>query len=125
MLNAVIDTASFSIRDKSKLFALVQDKDNADDEDSDADLGAPAPDAYKGHSSSIVDVLEDMKDKAEGELSEARKAEMNAQHNYDMLKQSLVDDMAAANKEKAEAEATKTGAEGTKATAEGDLAQTE
>jgi len=125
MLNTVIDNASFSGHDKSKLMSLVQNKDGSDDDDSDAELGAPAPDAYKGHSSSIVDVLEDMKDKAESELSEARKAEMNSQHNYDMLKQSLVDDMAAANHEKQEAETTQSEAKSTKATAEGDLAQTE
>ena len=36
-------------------------------------------------------MFEDLKDKAEGELADLRKAETNAQHNYDMLKQSLED----------------------------------
>merc|ERR1711939_436120 len=57
-------------------------------------LGAPAAAVYKTHSTSIVDVLEDLKDKAEAELADLRKAETNAQHNYDMLKQSLEDQKA-------------------------------
>merc|ERR1719265_3074597 len=124
MLNVAIDTAAFSSNDKQKLTSLVQNRADSDDDDSDAELGAPAPDAYKGHSSNIVDVLTDMKDKAEGELAEARKAEMNAQHNYDMLKQSLDDEIKAANHYKTEAETLKSEAESTQATAEGDLAVT-
>merc|ERR1719214_416427 len=104
----------------------MQNKQNSEEDEKeshlDAELGAPAPDAYKSHSGGIVDVLEDMKEKAEGELSEARKAEMNAKHNYDMLKQSLVDEIAAAEHEKSEAETSKSEADATKATAEGDLA---
>merc|ERR1719316_1562110 len=116
-LNVVIDAASFSSHDKQTLTTLMQSK-SADDDDS--ELGAPAPDAYKSHSGGIIDVLEDMKEKAEGQLSEARKAEMNNKHNYDMLKQSLVDEIAAAEHEKAEAETSKSEADATKATAEGD-----
>ena len=37
----------------------------------------------------IVDVLEDLRETAEGELSELRKAEANSAHNFAMLKQSL------------------------------------
>merc|ERR1719473_1503528 len=70
-LSAVIDAAAFTTSDRSKLMALVQS--SSDDEDSDA--GAPAPDAYKSKSGGIVDVLNDMKEKAEGELSELRKVE--------------------------------------------------
>merc|ERR1719240_1241656 len=94
------------------------------DDDDDAELGAPAPDVYKSKSGGIVDTLEDMKDKAEGELSEARKAESNAQHNYDMLKQGLTDEIAAANHEKKEAEDAKAEAAGVQATSEGELAVT-
>ena len=37
-------------------------------------LGAPAAKNYESKSGGIVDVLEDMKDKADAELSELRKA---------------------------------------------------
>merc|ERR1719263_1104360 len=89
-----------------------------------AALGAPAAAVYKTHSTSIVDVLEDLKEKAEGELTDLRKAETNAQHNYDMLKQSLLDQKAADEKDLADEKGAKAAAEEEKATAEGDLAVT-
>jgi len=58
-LNAVINAASFSASDQSKLTALVQQQSGEDDQE----LGAPAAAVYKTHSSSIFDVLEDMKEK--------------------------------------------------------------
>lgn len=122
-IGVVLDAASFSTNDKSKLLGLVQNMQG--DDDSDSELGAPAPDVYKSHSGGVLDVLADMKEKAEGELSEARKAEMNSKHNYDMLKQSLVDSIAAATHEKTETENEKAEAIETKAVAEGDLAVTE
>merc|ERR1740127_299010 len=86
--------------------------------------GAPAAAVYKTHSSGIVDVLEDLKEKAETELAEARKAESNTKHNYEMMKQSLEDQMAADTKNMNEEKAAKEEAEEGKATAEGDLATT-
>ena len=35
--------------------------------------------------------MEDMKEKAEGQLSDIRKAESSSRHNFEMLKQSLED----------------------------------
>merc|ERR1719498_1006982 len=86
--------------------------------------GAPAAAVYKTHSGGIVDVLEDLKEKAEGELSDARKAESNAKHNYNMMKQSLDDQMGADTKEMNEEKSAKAGAEEDKAASEGDLATT-
>merc|ERR1719405_70212 len=100
--------------------ALVQGKDSSD-EDS---LGAPAAATYKSQSSGIVDVLEDLKEKAEGELSDARKAESSAKHNFEMMKQSLEDQMAADTKDMNEEKSAKEAAAEGKATAEGDLATT-
>merc|ERR1719405_78412 len=117
-LSAVVDAAGFSTSDRQKLVALVQSKQG----DEDSELGAPAAASYKSHSSGIIDVLEDLKEKAEGELSEARKAESSAKHNYDMMKQSLDDQMAADNKDLTAEKAAKASAEEGKATAEGDLA---
>merc|ERR1719281_509389 len=87
-------------------------------------MGAPDPDAYKSHGGSILDVLDDMKDKAEAQLTELRKAEMNAKHNYDMLKQLLTDSIAADSSEMQEAKTAKSNAAENKAVAEGDLAVT-
>merc|ERR1719163_2416347 len=95
VLNVVINSAGLASNDRQKLMALVQDKQTDDDDD----LGAPDAAAYKSHSSSIVDILEDMKEKSEAELSEARKAEGSAAHNFAMLKQSLEDQLNADNKD--------------------------
>jgi len=118
-LGAVIDAAGFASADKQKLVALVQSQ-NSDDQEP----GAPEAAVYKSHSSGIVDVLEDMKDKAEGSLSDLRKEETNSNHNFKMLKQSLEDQMAADSKDMEDEKAAKAEAAEGKATAEGDLEKT-
>merc|ERR550537_2145546 len=124
VLKTVIEAASLNAHDEKTLVGLVQSNAADSDSDDDSELGAPDPDAYKSHSGGILDVLEDMKEKAETQLNELRKAEMNAKHNYEMLKQSLTDQMAADNQELAESKASKAAATETKAVAEGDLAVT-
>jgi hypothetical protein len=120
-MEAVVDAAAFSGHEKKKLMALVQSSADSDDED----VNAPAGAVYKTHSTSIFDLLEDLKEKAEEELANLRKAETNTKHNFEMLKQSLEDSIAADTKAKDEASAAKSAAEEAKATAEGDLDMTE
>merc|ERR1719159_1161236 len=122
-MGAVVDAAGFSGHDKQKLMSLVQSSEKSDDDDE--DVNAPAAAVYKTHSTGIFDLLEDLKEKAEEELSALRKAETNTKHNFEMLKQSLEDSIGADTKAKDEAAAAKAEAEGGKATAEGDLAMTE
>merc|ERR1712137_1379848 len=98
--------------------ALVQSSSDDDD------AGAPAPDSYKSHSGGIVDILNDMKEKAEGELSELRKVEGNAKHCFGMLKQSLEGQIEADTKDMEEQKAGKAAAEEQKATDAADLAVT-
>jgi hypothetical protein len=121
-LGVIVDAASFSVSDKARLTALVQDQQGSDEDDS--EFGAPAAATYKTHSSGIFDVLEDLKEKAEGQLSDVRKAEVNAAHNYAMLKQSLTDQLAADNKDMDAQKSNKAAAEESKAVAEGDLSAT-
>jgi len=121
-LDSVISAASFSSQDQKKLVALVQSQQGQESDD--MELGAPAAAVYKTHSSSIFDVLEDMKEKAEGQLAELRKAESATKHNYEMLKQSLTDQMEADTKDMDEEKSLKASTEEAKATAEGDLAET-
>merc|ERR1719240_129626 len=118
-LSAIVDAASFSASDKERLLAFAQSKQSTDDFDS--ELGAPAAAVYESHSSSIFDTLEDLKAKAESQLSDLRKAEVDAKHNYAMLKQSLEDQMAADTKDLDEEKAGKAAAEEDKAASEGDL----
>lgn len=126
IMNTVIDAASFSSNDKQKLLSLVQ-SNQGDDDDLDGhelnEASAPAPTSFLDESKKggILDMLEDMKEKAEAQLSEARKAEMTAKANYDMLKLSLTDKINAQTKEMDDTKAGKAEAEETKATAEGEL----
>jgi len=103
---------------------LVQSQQSSQSDDGQEDAGAPAAAAYKSHSSGIIDVLEDMKEKAESELKDLRKEEESSQHNYDMLKQSLVDQINADTKDMDDEKASKAEAEEGKASAEGDLKET-
>jgi len=119
-LGSVLDAAAFAGADKNKVLALVQ----AQSDDDDSELGAPAAAVYESKAGSIVDVLADMKDKAESELDELRKAEGNAKHNFNMLKQSLEDQISADSTDLDQEKAAKSTSEETKATAEGDLAIT-
>merc|ERR1719195_1265030 len=72
-LGAVIDAAGFAGADKTKLVALVQSQQSSQSDDD--QTAAPASAAYKSHSSGIIDVLEDMKEKAEAELKDLRNEE--------------------------------------------------
>merc|ERR1719503_56131 len=119
-LGSVLDAAAFAGADKNKVLALVQ----AQGDDDDSEFGAPAAAVYESKSGGIVDVLADMKDKAESELDELRKAEGNAKHNFNMLKQSLEDQIAADSTDLDQEKSAKATSEETKATAEGDLAIT-
>jgi len=116
----VLEAAAISHADKQKLTALIQSQQSADDDEP----GAPAAAVYKSHSTGILDVIEDLKEKAEGQLSDLRKAESNTKHNFQMLKQSLEDQIAADTKAKNEEASDKAASEGAKAAAEADLAQT-
>jgi len=116
-LGVVLDAAAFSNADQKKLVAFVQSRDSEED----TEFGAPAPATYKSKSGGIIDILEDMHDKADSELSDLRKAEVAAKHNYDMLKQSLEAQTVADKKNLDEQKAGKAEAKEGKADAEGDL----
>jgi hypothetical protein len=118
-LGSVIDAAAFTTVDRKKLTALVQSRQSDDDDDS--EYGAPAAASYKSHSGSIVDVLADMKEKAEGELSDLRKAEGNAKQNFAMLKGSLDGQIGADNKDLLDNKNGLSAATEDKAASEGDL----
>merc|ERR1719313_2229100 len=65
----------------------------ADKDGDDLKLGAPEAAAFESQTGGIVGTLEDMKEKAEEALSDARNQEMRKQHTFDMMAQSLTDAM--------------------------------
>merc|ERR1740116_38950 len=119
--SAILDAAALSSSDQ-KLTALVQSQqsDDADDDE----LGSPAAAAYKTHSGNILDVLEDLKEKAEGQLSDLRKAEVNTKHNFNLLKQSLEEQIAANTRHMNDEKADKAAAAGVKTSSQSDLDMT-
>jgi len=121
-MGAVIDAASFSATDKAQLIALVQSQQ--DTEEDEGDVGAPAGATYKTHSTGILDVLADLQERAETQLAELRKAEKIAQHNYNMLKQSLSDQLSQDSSDMDTTKSNKAALEEGRAASEGDLALT-
>merc|ERR1719203_1558805 len=87
-------------------------------------MGAPAAAAYKGQAGGVIEALDNLLDKANAELDEARQAEVTAKNNFELLKQSLSDEIRYANKDLAGAKKGIEQSAETKATAEGDLTAT-
>jgi len=120
-LSVLVHASALNAQDGAKLTALIQNSRQADDE---ADAGAPEAATYEGHSSGIIETLENLLEEAEGQLSEARKKETSSKNNYEMLKQSLEDDIGNANKDLDAAKKSLAASGETKATAQGDLTVT-
>jgi len=119
ILGTLVEAESVNLEDMSKLTALLQIQDQ--DQDQDSDMGAPDPAAYKSKSGGIVDTMSDMLDKAEAQLSEARKKEAEAKNNYELMKLGLTDAIAFSNKELEKCKKRKAEAEEVAAIAQGDL----
>jgi hypothetical protein len=119
-LSVMVQATSLSTADASKLTALIQ---NSQEEDSD-DTGAPAAAVYKGQSGGIIGTLQDLFEKAEAQLEAARKTESKAVQAYQMLAQSLKDEIkyTTADLDKAKKGVAASGE--AQAAAEGDLAVT-
>merc|ERR1719215_491602 len=93
-LSVMVDAAMLRTSDAAKLMAFVQADQKQEDSDGDDELGAPAASVYTSHSGNILDTLQDLKDKAESQLDALRKKEISATQNFEMLRQSLEDDIA-------------------------------
>merc|ERR1711933_72073 len=121
-LNVLVSASALNAQDGAKLTALIQSSSRQSDEEGEA--GAPAAATYEGHSSGIIETLENLLEEAEGQLSEARKKETRSKNNYEMLKQSLEDDIANANKDLDESKKSLAASGEATATAQADLTVT-
>jgi len=123
-LRLIVDSVAISTGDKSRLTALLQNKnrDTTLEEDHDAEaVGAPDPAAYKSKSGGIVDVLNDLLTDAQTQLDEARKVEKDSQFNFDVLKVELADAIKFGKKELAKTEKKKNESNEAKSVTEGEL----
>merc|ERR1719172_499301 len=97
-------------KDKAVVQSLLQSASTDGDEDLSLQPQASTSN-YESHGGGILDTLSDMKEKAEATLSDARTAEMKAQHAYEMLKQSLETEISTMQKRMSAATAEKSGLE--------------
>merc|ERR1719386_49902 len=115
----MVHASVFSSADAERLAAFVQ---NAQE---DSDVGAPDAAVYEGHSGTIIDTLEGLTAKATEQLEDARRAETENIHNFELLKQALEDEIKFDTKDMEESKANLAASGQAKAEAEGDLAVTE
>merc|ERR1719148_190920 len=121
-LAVMVQATSLSSADASKLSALLQNQQESEDS-SDA-LGAPAAAVYKGQSGGIVETMQDLYEKGEAQLAEARKTETKNLRAFEMMAQGLKDEIKYANEDLDKAKKNLAASAEAKATAEGDLAVT-
>merc|ERR1719159_1289457 len=119
-LKVLVNAHLVSTRDEAKLSALLQTKQ--DDQDDDTMLGAPDPATYKAKSGGIVQQLQDLLDKATAQLDDARKTETESKYAYEVLKLELEDKIKFSTKQLDAAKKGKAEASEVKGKAEGDLA---
>jgi len=116
-LRIMVQASALSSADGSALTALVQ----TEQESSDSEAGSPAAAVYESKSGWIVATLEGLTEKASGQLDKARKEETTSAQNYQMLKQSLTDEIKFAEKDMDKAKKGLAESQEKKASATGDL----
>lgn len=121
-LEILVEASSISSSEGAKLTAFVQSAQQSEDEEE--GVGAPDAAVYESHSGNIVQTLETLLEKAQASLDEARKTEVSAIHNFQMLEQSLQDEVRFASKEMEQTKKESAQAGESKATAEGELIAT-
>merc|ERR1719411_1296777 len=119
----MVQASEISSADAKRLAAFVQNSQKSDDADEES-LGAPAATVYGSHSGNIVETLEDLTEKAEGQLNNARNKETANVNNFQMLKQSLQDELRFATQDLNEAKKGISASSERKSVATGDLAGT-
>jgi len=121
-LAVMFQATSLDGADASKLTALLQSSQDATDESESS--GAPAAAVYKGQSGGIIATMQDLYEKAEAQLEEARQTENKSVQAYQMLAQSLKDEIKYATNDLNKAKKNLAASGEAKATAEGDLSVT-
>jgi len=117
-LKALVQASAFPGADADRLTSFLQ----ASQKQQDGEMGAPDPAAYESKSGGIVATMEDLLDEAKGALDKARNKEAEDLNNFEVLVQTIEDEIKYAEKELAEAKEGLAVAQEAVAAAEGDLA---
>lgn len=121
-LTVMLQASLIDTNDATKLSAFVQSAQSSDEDDSEA--GAPAAAGYESKTGGLVDTIQDLQDKAEAQLADVRKTEATALNNFELLKQSLDDEIKFGKKDMDRAKKGRAGSAEKKSVAEGDLQAT-
>eukprot|EP00747_Dinoflagellata_sp_TGD_P159489 gnl/TRDRNA2_/TRDRNA2_177898_c0_seq2.p1 gnl/TRDRNA2_/TRDRNA2_177898_c0~~gnl/TRDRNA2_/TRDRNA2_177898_c0_seq2.p1 ORF type:complete len:701 (-),score=244.96 gnl/TRDRNA2_/TRDRNA2_177898_c0_seq2:162-2168(-) len=117
-LSAVISASSLSASDGAKLTALVQSSTQEDDDDEEVDAQSTAG---QSKDEGIVELLENLLEKASTKLSDLRKKEETAVSDFKMTEQSLKQEIGYASHNLETAKKDSSASAEAKAAAEGDL----
>lgn len=118
-MDVLVNGAMLSVADGKRLTALAQTNNE------DSDFVQPEAAVYQSKSGGIVETLSDLLDKAQDQLESARKQETQNLHAYELMQQSLQDEIKFSNKDRDESEAAKFAAGERKAKSEGSLSMTQ
>merc|ERR550532_3682163 len=83
-LSAMVDASMLGTSDAAKLTAFVQASQKQEDASGDEDMGAPAGAVYESHSGNIVETLEELLDKAQGQLDALRNKDSSSKQDFEM-----------------------------------------
>merc|ERR1719498_826593 len=117
-LSTLVHASALSSADAAKLTAMLQSSQE------DSDVGAPAGEVYASQSGGILNTLGDLLEKAEAQLDGARKKENQSLRNFQLLAQSLNDEIKFAAKDMDKTKKNLAESNEKKADAEGDLGTT-
>jgi len=123
-LSKVLDAPVVSGTDKAKLEAFLQSQAAAREDDGFAAAQEAQSSSQSSGFDAIMETFQDLLDKAESQRSQQTKEETEAQFNFEMLKQSLTDELKTENKELASARSRLASVKETLSTASGDLDET-
>mmetsp|Transcript_12828 Transcript_12828/g.30721 ORF Transcript_12828/g.30721 Transcript_12828/m.30721 type:complete len:672 (-) Transcript_12828:76-2091(-) len=119
-VTVLLDGPMVQARGTKQLQAFIQSREAAkEDEGLTIEQGEQS-----GGLQAVMDTLEDLLEKAEGQRADAGRAETEAQFKFDMLKQSLTDELHNDNKHLEKARKKLAGYKETQASVEGDLEET-
>ncbi|CEM05212.1 unnamed protein product [Vitrella brassicaformis CCMP3155] len=124
-LQTIVDASLINSNDRSKLRSFIQATEDPDDVGLSFDN--PEAKAYESHSGGVMQVLANLKEKAiqaQNAPESKQGEEMKSQHAFELLAQSLGDEIAAQQKALAEATNTKASKEEAIGQNEQDLSQT-
>jgi len=123
-LTAMVQASMLTHADADRLTALTQVYQQETSDANDEDTAAPAGAVYESKSGGIIDVLEDLLEKAQAQLDDARKAEAKSIQDYQLLVQSFKYEIKVAKEDMSKTKVTMHKSKETFSISKGDLSVT-